>query len=354
LSQRFTFDAEDRLVSVTTEETRGTVETRFEYDPIGRRIASSEMRRSVSGTDSPVQRKRFVWQGLRMVQEVRDSGTSSYVYSPDERYTPLARLDALIGGAIALATIDKARTTSKVYHFHTDLVGTPMEVTDEAGELAWAGKYSAWGKVEHGEDALLMERIDQPLRYPGQYEDKGTGLHYNTFRYYDPDVGRYLSQDPIGLMGGENLYSYVLNSLGWFDALGLMPWPEPSNVGHHLVPQNLARSTGDGIVSELLGSNTRTPTFFFSQPYQSGSHEQIHAAQRPFVGKLRGSWTGTPAELVRASGKGLGSVSHIRGDLKIPATGQVLATNVTPREAYSKLLKWMNEQKKARGLTGCK
>jgi RHS repeat-associated protein len=178
------------------------------------------MRRSVSGTDSPVQRKRFVWQGLRMVQEVRDSGTSSYVYSPDERYTPLARLDALIGGAIALATIDKARTTSKVYHFHTDLVGTPMEVTDEAGELAWAGKYSAWGKVEHGEDALLMERIDQPLRYPGQYEDKGTGLHYNTFRYYDPDVGRFISQDPIGLSGGHNLYAYVPNSTGWMDPWG--------------------------------------------------------------------------------------------------------------------------------------
>jgi RHS repeat-associated protein len=220
LAQRFTFDAEDRLVAVTCEEAQRVVETRFDYDPIGRRIASSETRRDAYGS-SEVQRKRFVWQGLRMVQEIRESGVSSYIYSPDEMYTPLARVDAFIGGAVASAAIEQARATSRVYHFHTDLVGTPLEVTDDAGELAWAGKYTAWGKVERGEDAALMGRIEQPLRYPGQYADKGTGLHYNTFRYYDPDVGRYISQDPIGLLGGHNLYSYVANSTAWFDPLGL-------------------------------------------------------------------------------------------------------------------------------------
>jgi hypothetical protein len=163
LAQRFTFDAEDRLIAVTCEEAQRIVETRFDYDPIGRRIASSETRRDAYGS-SEVQRKRFVWQGLRMVQEIRESGVSSYIYSPDEMYTPLARVDAFIGGAMASAAIDKARATSRVYHFHTDLVGTPLEVTDEAGELAWAGKYTVWGKVERGEDAALMGRIEQPLR----------------------------------------------------------------------------------------------------------------------------------------------------------------------------------------------
>ena len=155
-----------------------------------------------------------------MVQEVRKSGVSSYVYSPDAAYTPLARVDAVIAAAATAAAIDAAKASARVFHFHTDLIGAPLEVTDEAGELAWAGKYQAWGKVEIGEDAALFGRIDQPLRFPGQYADEGTGLHYNTFRFYDPDIGRYISQDPIGLNGGPNLYAYVPNPSVWMDPLG--------------------------------------------------------------------------------------------------------------------------------------
>ncbi|WP_276528979.1 RHS repeat-associated core domain-containing protein, partial [Enterobacter hormaechei] len=61
----------------------------------------------------------------------------------------------------------------------------------------------------------------QPLRYAGQYADGETGLHYNLFRYYDPQVGRFIVQDPIGLNGGWNLYQYAPNPLGWIDPLGL-------------------------------------------------------------------------------------------------------------------------------------
>jgi RHS repeat-associated protein len=100
------------------------------------------------------------------------------------------------------------------------LVGAPLEVTDEAGELAWAGRYSAWGKVQRCEGEMDVARIEQPLRYAGQYSDESTGLHYNTFRYYDPDVGRFISQDPIGLLGGENLYAYAPNPATWLDPLG--------------------------------------------------------------------------------------------------------------------------------------
>nr|WP_218059112.1 RHS repeat-associated core domain-containing protein [Gilliamella apicola] len=62
--------------------------------------------------------------------------------------------------------------------------------------------------------------MDQPLRYAGQYADNETGSHYNTFRYYDPEVGRFTQQDPIELMGGINLYAYAPNPLGWVDPLG--------------------------------------------------------------------------------------------------------------------------------------
>ncbi|NHZ39904.1 RHS repeat-associated core domain-containing protein [Massilia aquatica] len=226
--QHFSFDAEDRLIGIRTETVRGLVEMRFEYDALGRRIASTEARTD-SGGMTHVERKRFVWQGLRMVQEVREGGVSSYVYNPDAAYTPLARIDAVIGAAMAAVAIDNARQGTRVFHFHTDLVGAPLEVTDEAGQIAWAGKYKAWGKVEAGEDAALVARIDQPLRFPGQYEDQATGLHYNTFRYYDPDVGRYISQDPIGLDGGANLYAYAPNPSGWMDPLG---WVHESTPGY--------------------------------------------------------------------------------------------------------------------------
>ncbi|WP_333994300.1 RHS repeat-associated core domain-containing protein [Burkholderia cepacia] len=62
----------------------------------------------------------------------------------------------------------------------------------------------------------------QNLRFQGQYLDRETGLHYNLFRYYDPDVGRYISPDPIGLVGGVNLYQYANNNpISWIDPLGL-------------------------------------------------------------------------------------------------------------------------------------
>ncbi|UKD13716.1 RHS domain-containing protein [Burkholderia aenigmatica] len=102
--------------------------------------------------------------------------------------------------------------TARIYHFHTDLVGALLEVTDEFGELAWAGKYMAWRKVAPSARQLTADR---PLRYAGQYADDSTGPHYNTFRFYDPDVGRFINQDPIGLLGGSNLYQYAPNPLPW-------------------------------------------------------------------------------------------------------------------------------------------
>lgn len=62
---------------------------------------------------------------------------------------------------------------------------------------------------------------DCPWRFQGQYEDDEIGLYYNRFRYYSPELGGYISQDPIGLIGGLNLYSYVGDINDWIDLLGL-------------------------------------------------------------------------------------------------------------------------------------
>ncbi|OCL22680.1 hypothetical protein A9G03_04785 [Gilliamella sp. wkB171] len=93
-------------------------------------------------------------------------------------------------------------------YYHTDVNGAPEELTDEDGHIVWTCSYQLWGKpiqeIEHSQ-------IQQNLRYQGQYLDRETGLHYNTFRYYDPDIGRFTQPDPIGLLGGFNLYQYAPN-----------------------------------------------------------------------------------------------------------------------------------------------
>ncbi|MDX5631167.1 MULTISPECIES: RHS repeat-associated core domain-containing protein [unclassified Brenneria] len=75
----------------------------------------------------------------------------------------------------------------------------------------------------HRETGRTQGALHQQLRYAGQYADSETGLHYNLFRYFDPVVGRFTTQDPVGLRGGLNLYAYVKNPLTWIDPLGLTP-----------------------------------------------------------------------------------------------------------------------------------
>jgi RHS repeat-associated protein len=93
-----------------------------------------------------------------------------------------------------------------------------------------------------------VAQIEQRVRFQGQYFDAETGLHYNRFRYYSPEVGRFVSNDPIGLLGGENLYAYAPNPIMWVDPLGLISWkaklvacgrPVPAGMknphGHHII-----------------------------------------------------------------------------------------------------------------------
>ena len=127
---------------------------------------------------------------------------------------------------------------AEVYYFHTDQVGLPEELSNSQGQLVWQATYKTWGNTQAEEWKLVeadgskthpLDAGDQPenearqqnLRFQGQYLDRDTGLHYNTFRYYDPDIGRFISPDPISLEGGLNLASYSPNPTGWIDPLGL-------------------------------------------------------------------------------------------------------------------------------------
>jgi RHS repeat-associated protein len=118
-------------------------------------------------------------------------------------------------------------------------VGLPEELSNAQGRLVWRATYKTWGntateswdivdldggrvhELDKG-DRPTEEARQQNLRFQGQYLDRDTGLHYNTFRYYDPDIGRFISPDPIGLQGGLNLGSYGPNPISWIDPWGLV------------------------------------------------------------------------------------------------------------------------------------
>ena len=122
----------------------------------------------------------------------------------------------------------------EVFYFHTDQVGLPEELTNSQGKLCWQASYKTWGSTVAEEwevrstagqavnalDEGSKPTIEQNLRFQGQYLDRDTGLHYNTFRFYDSDIGRFISPDPIGLDGGINLGSYSPNPISWVDPWG--------------------------------------------------------------------------------------------------------------------------------------
>jgi RHS repeat-associated protein len=202
--QRFRYDAEQRLICVEQDQGWQRLRSEYRYDPLGRRIGKRVYRNESEQPQSDVQ---FVWQGLRLLQEVEHGFGSVYVYANPDSYEPLARIDGKPG-------------SEEIFYFHTNLAGLPEQLTDEAGLSVWHSEYEGWGKSR---DEWQDQRIrrEQNLRFQGQYLDRETGLHYNTFRFYDAEVGRFTQPDPIGLLGGLNLYQYAPNSTGWIDPGGL-------------------------------------------------------------------------------------------------------------------------------------
>lgn len=118
------------------------------------------------------------------------------------------------GTFVPVAKLEKLRQLSIVSNY----MGTPEVMYDDEGSSIWSCSLNSYGKVRNFKGD---KKGDCPFRYQGQYEDAETGLYYNRFRYYSPDEGMYISQDPIGLMGGHELYSYVDDTNFWIDQFGL-------------------------------------------------------------------------------------------------------------------------------------
>ena len=243
--QHYEYDAENRLIRAEGTGPEGRFTACYHYDALGRRT-----RKTVT-TQRGTTETRFLWQGLRLLQEQQHNGQcKTYIYDPNEAYSPLARVDHL--------TDDKR---GEIYWFSTDLNGAPLDITDEQGRLRWSGHYGSFGEVtrqSEGFHRLTQQTAlaHQPLRYAGQYADSETGLHYNLLRYYDPQVGRFTVQDPIGLLGGWNLYQYAPNPLGWVDPWGLS---FGSGKGTHTATATLFDSDGNVKAQGIWQSGNMTP-----------------------------------------------------------------------------------------------
>lgn len=139
-----------------------------------------------------------------IIAEANGTGTiqSEYVYLNGER----------------LAIIDTAN--AEIYYYHNDHLSTPKALTDETSTVVWQADYTPFGELTE-----VVNLVEQPFRFPGQYFDSETGLHYNYFRDYDPSIGRYVQSDPIGLAGRINTYSYAeSNAMRYMDPTGLVAW----------------------------------------------------------------------------------------------------------------------------------
>ncbi|MBN3815014.1 RHS domain-containing protein, partial [Paraburkholderia sp. Ac-20347] len=157
---RYRYDGTHQLTHI--EHADGAA-SRYEYDALGRRTAKRH-----TDAEGRTWTTLFVWDGDWMAQEVRPNGGSvtplTYVPHPNHA-GPLTKLE----GATA-------------YHYVTDHLGTPQELYDDRRQIVWAADLSAYGKTRR----YLKHEIDNPIRFPGQYFDAESGLHYNRFRYYDP------------------------------------------------------------------------------------------------------------------------------------------------------------------------
>jgi len=212
---RFTYNERDHVAS--REGNYGTVSYAYDsrdllvgiegpglsyqavHDALGRRT-----QKTVNG-----QTWHYYWDTDRLAAEVFPDGRFRvYVYPDAFSLVPLLFLD--------YDSVSADPATGKRYHVHTDHLGCPELLLDDAGHAVWRARIDAYGAAQ----VDVGQEFHQPLRWPGHYYDAETGLHENRFRTYSPELGRYLQSDPLGVEGGLNLYAYTDNPLKEVDVRG--------------------------------------------------------------------------------------------------------------------------------------
>jgi RHS repeat-associated protein len=193
----FAYDFENRLKwaevvtpgSIVQPPTQTTVT--YKYDALGRRVQRSPSNGSAVN---------FVNDGQEVIEDRDTSGTSLIRY--------------LNGPGIDNKVRQKDQSSGATYYFHGDQVNSTVMLTDTSGNVAEQISYSPFGETT----GSTLTRFG----YTGRERDSSTGLNYYRARWYDPEIGRFISEDPIGLGGGINPYSYVENDpIGAWDPMGL-------------------------------------------------------------------------------------------------------------------------------------
>ena len=192
-TRNYVWDTDNRLIEV--RDANNSLIAAYSYDPFGRRISK----------DAGTSKTFYLYSEEGLIAEADASGqiTKSYGYAPQSDY-----------GTQPLFM----RAGNNYYYYQLDHLGTPQQLTSQSGQVVWRAMYDAYGNatVDPGSS------ITNNLRFPGQYFDAETGLHYNWMRYYDPNTGRYIASDPIRLNGGINFYVYSAGSpIRWIDSYGL-------------------------------------------------------------------------------------------------------------------------------------
>jgi RHS repeat-associated protein len=192
----YEYDALDRLTAVR----RGDLEWNAEYDPLGRRIRVRN-----AGWETT-----FYWDGDRLAAEQDQSGRLRiYAYVDAEAIVPFMFLD--------YDSVEAKPESGRRFFVFTNQVGAPVRVEDDSGQAVWRARLEPYG----GAAIQPGAGVEFHFRFPGHYFDKATGLHYTRFRYYNPELGRFLQPDPLDIEGGVNRYAYTADPLSQVDFNGL-------------------------------------------------------------------------------------------------------------------------------------
>ena len=182
-------------------------EVSFAYDALGRRIRKTYVETTT----------HFVWDGNVPLHEWTEMAEVSESSETEKNGTGNNNLITWLFEQGTFVPAAKLMSNGDCFSIVSDYLGTPMQAYDKNGDKVWEQELDIYGRQRKRPSSFI------PFKYQGQYEDAETGLYYNRFRYYDPNAGSYISQDPIGLVGSNpTLYAYVGDTNKWIDVWGLL------------------------------------------------------------------------------------------------------------------------------------